>query len=389
MNTKKVFKSLLVLNLLLVSLMLLTGCSIQTKDTTARASTKETIKIGVVLPLTGPSADGGNYVKNGLLLAQDELNKAEDNADQDLAYHYELLFQDSMYDPKTAVSAVRKLIDSDQVKYIVGAQGSSETLAITPIAEENKVILITPGSQSDKISQAGDYIFRTQVNTAQESPFLAEHIFKAIGSKPLGLLLLNTEYGESIINNFNPKFESLGGNIAGVERFEPKETDYRTPLSKLKEKGARFILMGALRQNGGHIIKQAKELDMKVRFFATSPIEGKELLEIAGEAAEGLEYSYPYDPKGSGKEEKEFREKYKAVYGSENEMLSANGYDTLKILSQCIEQEKSDVEKVKTCLYTIKEYAGASGVFSLDQNGDAVKHMIIKTVKDRTFIKLG
>src|SRR3989344_8827560 len=162
MNTKKVFKSLLVLNLLLVSLMLLTGCSIQTKDTTARASTKETIKIGVVLPLTGPSADGGNYVKNGLLLAQDELNN-----DQDLAYHYELLFQDSMYDPKTAVSAVRKLIDSDQVKYIVGAQGSSETLAITPIAEENKVILITPGSQSDKISQAGDYIFRTQVNTAQ------------------------------------------------------------------------------------------------------------------------------------------------------------------------------------------------------------------------------
>src|SRR3989344_3814371 len=288
--------------LVLFVLVLLTGCSIQTRDTTAPANAKETIKIGVVLPLTGPSSDGGNYVKNGLLLAQDELNK-----DQDLAYRYELLFQDSMYDPKTAVSAFRKLVDIDKVKYAIGAQGSSETLAITPIAEENKVILITPGSQSDKISQAGDYIFRTQVNTAQESPFLAEHIFKAIGSKPLGLLLLNTDYGESMINNFNPKFEAVGGKIAGIDHLE----------------------------------------------------------------------------------EKEYMEKYKAVYGSENEILSANGYDALKILSQCIEQEKSDVEKVNMCLYTIKEYAGASGVFSLDQNGDAVKHLIIKTVKDRTFIKLG
>ena len=372
--------------LVLFVLVLLTGCSIQTRDTTAPANAKETIKIGVVLPLTGPSSDGGNYVKNGLLLAQDELNK-----DQDLAYRYELLFQDSMYDPKTAVSAFRKLVDIDKVKYAIGAQGSSETLAITPIAEENKVILITPGSQSDKISQAGDYIFRTQVNTAQESPFLAEHIFKALGNEPLGLLLLNTDYGESMIQNFNPKFESLGGKIAnaGVERFEPKDIDYRTQLTKLKGKGVKHILIGGTRQNGGHIIKQAKELGMDVRFFATSPIEGKELLEIAQEAAEGLEYAYPYDPEGSRKEEKEFREKYQATYGSENEMLSANGYDTLKILSRCIEQEKHDVEKVKTCLYNTKDYAGASGVFSLDQNGDAVKHLIIKTVKDRTFIKLG
>ncbi len=367
--------------MLLVILLLLTSCSIRAKD--AAPGAKEVIKIGVVLPLTGPSSDGGGYIKNGLLLALDELDE-----NQDFMYRYELLFQDSQYDPKTAVNAFRKLVDVDKVKYTIGAHGSSETLAITPIAEENKVILITPGSQSDKISQAGDYIFRTQINTAQESPFLAEHIFKAIGNEPLGLLLLNTDYGESMIQNFNPEFESLGGKIVGVERFEPKDIDYRTQLTKLKGKGVKHILIGGTRQNGGHIIKQAKELNMDVRFFATSPIEGKELLEIAGEAVDGLEYAYPYDPEGSSNEELAFREKYKQKYGSENEMLSANGYDTLKILSKCIEQEQNDVEKVKTCLYSTKNYAGAGGAFSFDQNGDAVKHLIIKTVKEGTFIKL-
>ncbi|MCG2686763.1 ABC transporter substrate-binding protein, partial [Candidatus Parcubacteria bacterium] len=151
---------------------------------------KEVIKIGVILPLTGTSADAGSYVKNGLLLAQEELN-----LNTSLKYRYDLVFEDSRYSPMDGVTAIRKFIDIDKYNYIVGAHSSSVTLAMAPIAEENKVLLITPSSQSDEISTAGDYIFRTQINTAQEAKFLSKFIYNQITSKKLAVLVINTAYG--------------------------------------------------------------------------------------------------------------------------------------------------------------------------------------------------
>lgn len=344
---------------------------------------KKTVNIGIVLPLTGPSSDGGAYTQKGLLIAQEELNNR--NSD----YLYNLIFEDSQYDPKQAVSALKKLIDVNQIKYIIGAHGSSETLAMAPVSEQNKVIQISAGSQSDSISTAGDYIFRTQINLNQEAEFFASKLAARVGTEKIDFLTINTDYGKSFIQDYTTRLEKLGVKIGSVQKFASNEKDYRTLLLKIKEDGTKFVLLGTVRQSAGLILKQAKELNVNAKFFTTSVAEGQEMLDTAGDAAEGVIYPYPYDDTSANQKQDEFRQKYLAKYSEVNEMLSTNGYDALNVLALCIEKTGDNSEKVKDCLYQIKDYEGASGTFSFDSNGDVTKSFITKMVRNGKFVKLG
>ena len=342
----------------------------------------EIVKIGVILPLTGTSADAGNYVKEGLLLAQEEINFKSNKKIQ-------LIFEDSSYQSEKSVSAINKLIFSDGVKYIIGEYGSSQTLAIAPIAEANKVILISPGSQADKISASGDYIFRTQVTTAQEAHYLAEFIASEARGGKIGILALNTDYGTSLISDMTKDLNQLGEKVSWTELYAGTETDFRTHLLKANSEGVKYLLLGANRKFGGLIVKQAKELGYDFKFYGTSVIEGQEFLDTAGSAADGLIFSSPFNPDSTEPNMQLFQKKFFSKYGVKSEMLSANGYDALTILYHCITTSVDSSNNVKTCLYSTKNWQGASGTITFDANGDVEKQFNMKTVKDGKFITYG
>lgn len=342
---------------------------------------KEAIKIGVVEPLSGSRADAGEYVKNALLLAEEDINN-----DSRRKYKISFIYEDSKYEPQTAVGAITKLRNLDKVHYVIGAQGSSETLAIAPIAETSKIILITPGSQSDEISKAGDYIFRTIHNTAQEAPIFAETVARRMKSDTIHFLALNTDATPSYLKHFQPAIEQKGKRVGIVEKFDPKETDFRTQLLKIKAENPADIFLIATPKNAGMILKQSGELDIKAQFYNIG-VEGPELIQIAGGAAEGLVYPYSYDIQSESAYVKNFHQKYLDRYKRENDTVAANAYDAAYLLSNCFEKVGDNVEKVKNCLYQTTNYEGASGKFSIDQNGDAVKQFIIKTIKNGQFVK--
>ena len=348
----------------------------------SQPSSKEPIKIGVILPLTDASADAGEYIKNGLDIAEREINGSPKNK-----YKISLIFEDSQYKGDKAASAAQKLINIDGVKYIIGEYGSSQTLAIAPIAEANKVILISPASQTEKITTAGDYIFRTQITTKQDADFFARPVFEKIGNEKLAILSINTDYGISYINNFSDAYNKLGGVIGFVEKLDIKNTDFRISLLKAKENGARAILLVGNRQFNGLVLKQKNELGLEFRFFASSVTEGKELIDVAGTLAEGLLYPYPFDDESDVSSQKSFQDKYIKEYREKSEMLGANGYDSLILLSNCFEKVGNNAKKVKQCLYLVKNYQGASGILSFDENGDVSKPFILKTVKNARFVK--
>lgn len=341
------------------------------------------IRVGILEPLTGIRAEAGKYYQKGLDLALPEINN-----DSGKKYQLELIYEDTQYDPKVGLTAFNKLKEFDNVKYVIGAHGSSVALTVAKVAEESKIILITAGSQSSAISEAGDYIFRTQINTAQEAPFLAKFLKQVAGDRPIHVLGLNTDYTVAYMNNLAPALEKEGGKLGLVEKFDPKEADYRTHLLKAKGAGAEYILLLAVPNQAGQILKQAKELGIKATFIGSSPIEGEDLLEIGGEAAEDLLYIYPYDDASDITSMKTYRKKYMAEYNEKPEMLSANIYDTLHILSLCFEKASDNVDGVKDCLYGVKDYKGASGILSFDENGDIVKPFIMKTVKNGEFVPL-
>ncbi len=360
--------------LLLVFVLVISGCVQQYQE-------KETVKIGSVIPLTGNRAEGGSFIKNGIDLAVAEINN-----DSSRKYAINIIFEDGQYKPDVGVTAIQKLINLDNVKFVIGELSSTVTLAMAPIAEQNKVILITPGSQSEKITTAGDYIFRTQMNTAQEAPFLADYLADRT-NVTVHLMGINTDALQSFLSTFKTEYEKRGGKMGIVEKYEITDADFRTQLLKLQQANATYVILLSIPKSTGLILKQAKELGLNITFFGTTAVEGQELLTAGGNAVDGLLYSYPYDETSEDSAMKSFREKYFAVYGKKNEVLAANAYDTVRILSICFESIGTGVDAVKDCLYDTKGYKGASGEITFDENGDVSKPFIVKTVRNGTFVK--
>ena len=347
---------------------------------------KGVVKIGVIEPLTGNRAEAGQFISEGLEIALAEIN----NSRSTKKYKIQLIYEDSQYQPAKGVSAYQKLRSIDGVKFIIGAHNSSVTLAISALAEKEGVLIMSPGSQSDKISDAGDYIFRTQIRTAQEIPILLNYVAGKIDrTKPLHIMYINNDAGLTLIDNAKRVAPSVGLTLGEQEKFDPENFDYRTMLLKLKQQRPEYILLYATPKQAGFILKQMQELGVAPKkIFSGSPIEGKELLDLAGTLTENLVYTYPYNSNARNTTAGAFRGAYKEKYGRENEMLAANAYDALQILSLAIEKTGPDPLKVKDYLYTVKNYDGASGVFSFDENGDVVKDFIFKTVRNGEFVVL-
>lgn len=342
----------------------------------------ETIKIGVIAPLTGVRADAGEFTKNALAIAEEEIN-----ADAVRKFKTQFLFEDSRYEPAPAVSALRKLIDIDDVRYIIGPHGSSEVLAAAPVAEQQKVILIAPASQTSEVSQAGDYIFRLIHNSAQEAPVSAAFVAQRMKGGTLHFLALNTAITEAYLKDFTPPFEQAGKKIGLVEKFDSKAGDFKTELAKIKSKNPTDVFLIAAPKHAGLILKQANELGIKAQFYNIG-VEGPDLLQLAGSAAEGLLYPYSYDVAGKSERVAHFYNAYAARFKGEPDTVAANVYDAAFLVSDCVEQVGDEVEKVKQCLYATKNFNGASGIFSVDENGDAVKNIFFKTVKGGKFVRV-
>jgi branched-chain amino acid transport system substrate-binding protein len=342
-----------------------------------------TIKIGAVMPLSGSRADAGEQGRQGLMIAKEEINK-----DSSRAYKIELLFEDSKYEPQAAVAGLKKLIDVDSVKYVIGAYGSSETLAIAPIAEQQRVILITPASQSDAITKAGDYIFRLMHNTAQEAPFIGPFITDRMKSNELHFIGIKTEVTPSYIKNITPVLERANKKVGLIEEFDTKASDFRTQLIKIKSKNPTDIFIIAQPAQVGLILKQANDLDMykNVQYYSLGT-EGSEIVTVGGKLVDGLIYTFSYDAFGSEKQVVDFHQKFLKIYNREPDGTAANAYDALYLLSDCFEKVGNEVDNVKSCLYETKNRVGASGIFSIDENGDAQKNLIIKTIRDGKFVK--
>lgn len=340
-----------------------------------------TVKIGVITPLTGVRAEAGEFSRNAILIAQDEINNA------DRKYKMQFIFEDSKYEPAVAVGAIKKLKDLDNTSYIMGNGGSSETLAIAPIAEQSKIVLIVSGAQSDEISKAGDYIFRIIHNTSQETPSSGKLMASKMKGTNLSVLGMNTDITPSYVKNLTPVLESYGKKIITLEKFDTKSVDFRTQLLKLnKQKPTDILIIGTPKQEG-MIMKQASELGMgKIQYYSIG-LEGPELVGTAGKLADGLLYVYSYDSESKDENVRRFHEEYFRRYGKENDTMAANSYDAAYLLSNCFEKVGDDVEKVKSCLYETKDYKGASGTFSIDSNGDAIKQFVVKTVKDGKYVK--
>lgn len=344
-------------------------------------SEQETIKIGIMYPLSGGAAAFGIPSKQGVELAVKEINQKGGINNKKI----ELIIEDSGCDPTKGVNAINKLIYIDKVKYIIGDICSAVVVPTAPIAEQNNVIIMAQGSSPD-ITPIGDYIFRNWPSDIAQANVMAKYINK-IGIKKIVVINVNNPYGNGLGDSFTKKFEKQGGEIVLTNKFEPDTTDFRTILTKTRSSEAEAIYIVSQAGEAGYLAKQMNEMNIDLPIYGGDDLNSKNTIDASQGTLEDAVCALPYIDE-EDTEVKRFIQRYETKFNKEPDFLlvSAIAYDAMNLIATAMENtpyERTDI--VKDNLYKIKKYPGISGATTIDKNGDVIKpYGIYRIVNGKT-----
>lgn len=342
-----------------------------------------TFKIGVLLPLTGSGADQGEWIRRGLELAKAQSTK-----------NTELLYEDTMGDPKKAIAAYENLkIRYPNIKVII-TWGSGVGIALTPLVNKDKIIQMGVATAAPEYSTPDDFTFRNFPSSSVEAKFLSLTIKNKMGIDQIASIKIKNDYGEGTARVFKSEFEKLDGKVIFEESFDPNSTDFRTLLLKLKNLQPKYIFLAVYPKEGALLLKQAKEIGVTGQFISSIAILGsKELFSIAGSAAEGLVVvtSAPNFEKAQSQILKNFVDLYQKRYNERPDapqIYSARAYDAFNIIAQLSEQcREADRDCFKSKLFEIKKFSGVSGDLTFDRNGDIDAEFNLQIVEGNKFVE--
>lgn len=344
---------------------------------------KEEIKIGVLLTLTGGLGPISVGMQNGAKLAEQEINKAGGINGKNIT----LIIEDTGTDPAKAAEAAKKLIDVDKVQVIIGAIASSETLAVAPIAEKSKVVLISPSSTSPKVTDAGEYVFRVVGSDNLQGDAIAK-LATARNFTKAATLVENNDYGIGLETVFKEKFK---GTVANSIRYEKGKADYRTELNTIKNSAPEVIIYVGYPAEASTIFQQAKQLGLKTKWIAAEGIADPVMFdnpEVAMQM-EGMLLTKPSSPE-QNPEYKRFVELYRAAYGKDPGIYSDTEYDALMLATLAMKEAGNDGEKIKNALPKVSStYKAVSGDKTFDEKGDVPQDYTILEVKNKTMVTIG
>lgn len=360
-------------------------CIILLLLTTIKCAKRESnsIKIGVIMPLTGDAAQYGIPSLNAISLAILQANSEREQEQPEI----KLIPEDDKAQASLAISAFQKLVKIDNVKLILGPLVSSATLSVAPLADSNKVVLFTPSSSAPALTNAGDYVFRNELSDLFGGTAQAELAISKLGFKKIACVYINNDYGSGLFKVFKDKFQMLGGQIIFEDSFAQSTTDFRSIITRLKlfSPDAVFLISHDEIIN---FVRQMVELGAKFQIYTTPVFEDNRNIEKLGSLADGIIYTYygNFDPSSSDEQVKIFITQYKELYKESPTYYAALAYDAASILLEALRRTSYRIDDVKNELYKIQHFPGITGETTFDKNGDVSKPVSLKTVKKGKFI---
>jgi len=323
------------------------------------------VKIGAILSLTGDAASYGDMMKKGMDIAVEEINTSGGIN----GIPINIIYEDSQFDPKKAVSAFMKLTNIDGVKVITGITGSKNALSVVQKAIKQKVVIIDALSSSAKLTEVGgEYYFRIMPSDLFAGNFVAEKAFQR-GKRKAAVFYANDDWGLGIMNSAKAKFESLGGQVVATEAIEPRVKDFRSIIKKVMITDPDVIWLFAYAPEAGPIVKQLREQGYNsVPIIGSDNLSAGEFANIGSSTIEGVEFVLPVE--GEGEIYEAFRENFKRKFGEYPSINSIKSYDVVMLAAQAIKKVGYYPEKISRYLREQQEFIGASGKIIFDEHGD-------------------
>jgi branched-chain amino acid transport system substrate-binding protein len=354
------------------------------------AQQKQPIRVGVIQPLSGPIAAAGSYIANGAKIAADKIN-AKGGV---LGRPIELIIEDNKSDPAETRNAAEKLLVRDKVPVLMGAWGSSMTLAAMPLLTKYGVPMLVETSSSIKITDpktpGAEWVSRISPSSEIEAMGVAPIIPK-LGMKRVGYIAVNTDWGRGAVTAFGDPIKKSGGNIEAVEYVGQADTDFYSQLTKFKAAGLDSVIVTDDAPKLAKMLVQMRDLGYRPKVMSTGGSSFPDgLIQIAG-GPEPVNGSYhimlwnPYDHKVAGDPElskyfvDEWKKRNLPWIGVVEGM---RGFDGIHVIAKAIENAgEPEPKKIHQAMRKL-DMKGLYGRIKFDKNGQSYCNILLTQVQD-------
>ena len=356
---------------------------------------QDTIKVGLIVELTGDMPGVGASSKNAAQLAVNEQNSAGGISIGGKPYQIELVVEDNASKAEQSVAAVNKLITQDNVLAIVGPNASLGAIPAAEIAEYNKTLLITPWSTNPKTTldtttgKPKDYVFRACYTDPFEGRVLARFVLEKLKAKKVAVLYdVASEAPKSQADLFRLTFEELGGKTVAFETYTTGDRDFSAQLTKIKSANPDVIFLPAYYNDVGLIAQQAHRAGIKQPLVGSDAWSSPELIKLSNGTVEGDYFANHYASDIATPTAKKFIDAYTKQYGNIPDDVAALTYDSMGLLFEAIKKSPTlDRKVVRDSLATLANYPGVTGDIKFTAgSGDPVKSAVIMQIKGDKFV---
>jgi len=325
----------------------------------------DTIKIGVIVPLTGNAGVLGDYALKGVQLAVEEQN-AKGGL---LGKKIELDIQDSKGDPKEGVSVVKNMVSGDHKPFLIYSIVSGVTLALKPETERNKILLMSAVG-TDKFLENSQFTIRNYVSATTIGQNLASYLTGTLKARNLVIFYSNNEYGSSVKDAVKKLCEAQGLQVS-AEPYDENSLDYKSLIAARVGGNTDAIYVIGIGKGLGTMFKQVRESGYKGKIVGDQLMNAPDVVSVAGEALKGIPYlDFAFETNSTNPSTKAFVDAFRKRFKTDPRNFSVIAYDGTKMLFGTVERDKTiDGEKLVNALNAIKDYQGVFGpVFVTDRN---------------------
>ena len=340
------------------------------------------IPIGLAIAVSGGYSVDGPRRLNGAMLAIEEFNSFLEQVGA--PFRFKPIHEDTGSKPEGAVNVLNRFAGLG-IKVVVGPLSTSETKAVMPIANEKKIVIISPSSTGKAAALPDDYVFRMPPPDTAQGPALAK-LIKGMGYEKLVIIARDDDYGRGLANLVEENFKNMGGQVS-VITYQPNLPDYANEVNQLSTEVSKFgadektaVLIIAFDTDGTNILEHASRDPVlgKVRWFGPDSMKRNTFLppDAPKEIADFLmsvNFLVTTPSIARNPVTEHFEQAYQQKYGESPTPYAYYAYDAAWVaMLSVVAAGKYDGEAVKQILPQVAfRYMGATGHKVLDQNGDA------------------
>ncbi len=342
----------------------------------------EPVKVGVILPMSGEFAPYGKKVFFGIKLMADEINAngGIENRKIDLV----LVDNESKAD-KTAVGL--RLLAEKKIFIVIGAYTSADTFALKPDAFKYKVTVVSPMATNDLVTERNEYIFRTCFSDSFQGKAIGRFAVQKMQLDKIGVMLNideNGTYSRDLGRATTGEIVASGGKVLTIEGYYRKSDTYVSQLLSIVNSGVNGIFIPSYAEEAAKMINEARKLGFQGYIFGGDGWDEDAFFNQLEPAPGHCFFVSMFSARYDSPETRHFLEKVrKETGGREPGVCEAQGYDTMGIVAQAIQNSVSEAD-IRAALYNIKDYSGVTGKISINADRNAVKSLFIKEVVKKT-----